>query len=482
MDSGGEHHRQRNGGDEVVDDVLFMTIMAIIQWMNRRNAVVMVVLQAAASMPVFNADSQQCFVLLAGCACHTMAVEWLAMRNMERVMDDETRIWVLQRSGRVWKDLQSVGHRHDKVFVRFCRLPRPLFHDALQRIGPHIQRQTTNWRQPLPAEQKFACALIRWAAGGYYRQSGHGLGIGLMSALRSSKDVVKAIVREYAHVISFPQGRRLEDCLDHFECKGFPRCVGAIDCTHFYIEKHRNERLECYYDRTRQFSIIAQVVCDHECRISYVYVGSPGSVHNSRVLRMSRLCVQGDSGEGVFSGEPTLLRDGTSIAPYLLKDAGFPLLDRLMTPHSTRRDRTPAQVTFDDVHSMARNVIERTFDILKGIWRNFLRRQIDNLKTICCEFMVVCILHNLLTDYKVDLENMMESDDDLEDDDSNDHNRRRRRRPVVPSNARDEEDDADVRVNFRGLTPSQWIRVRLVRHVGHHVRVHGPPDPGLWQA
>ncbi|GBG67177.1 hypothetical protein CBR_g84841 [Chara braunii] len=222
MDNGGAHHRQRNGGDEVVDDVLFMTVTAIIQWMNKRNAVVMVVLQAAASMPVFNANSQQCFVLLAGCVCHTMAVQWLAMRNMERVMDHGRRIWVFERSGGVWKDLQRVGNRHDKVFVRFCRLPRPLFHEVLQLIGPHIQRQTTNWRQPLPAEQKFACALIRWATGGCYRQSGHGLGIGLMSALRSNKDVAEAIVREYAHVISFPQGRRLEDCLDHFEHKGFP--------------------------------------------------------------------------------------------------------------------------------------------------------------------------------------------------------------------------------------------------------------------
>ncbi|GBG84158.1 hypothetical protein CBR_g38132 [Chara braunii] len=242
--------RQRNGGEEVDDDVLFITITAIMQWM----------LQAAAPMPIFNVDLQRCLVLLAGCVCHGMVVNWLAMRNMERVMDNGRRIWVLERSGGVKKDLQCVGHHHDKVFIRFCRLPRPLFHEVLQYIGQLIQRQTTNWRQPLSAEHKFACALIRWATGGYYRQSGHGLGMGLMSVLRSNKDVAETIIREYPHVISFPQGRRLEDCMNHFERKGFPGCVGAIDCTHLYIEKPRNKRSECYFDRTKQLSVVAQVV------------------------------------------------------------------------------------------------------------------------------------------------------------------------------------------------------------------------------
>ncbi|GBG85441.1 hypothetical protein CBR_g40083 [Chara braunii] len=192
-------------------------------WMNRRNVAAMAVLQAAAALPGDVPAVCSALFLLTGALLHSMSLTCLVATAFERQMDSRRWIWVLARSAGVWDDLQKVGGSHEKVFQRFCRLPRPLFNDILYRIGPHIQRQATNWRQPAPAGQKFACALIRWVTGGFYRQTTHGLGMGLASALRSNEDVADALITEYGHLLQFPTGDKLQESLDGFERKGFTR-------------------------------------------------------------------------------------------------------------------------------------------------------------------------------------------------------------------------------------------------------------------
>ncbi|GBG71125.1 hypothetical protein CBR_g8426 [Chara braunii] len=385
------------------DDSMFLLVYILLQWMNHRNVVAMVVIEATAAVPTSVPGMSNALLLLAGAAMHGMSLASTVFAVVGRRMDDRRRIWVLQRSGGVWEDLQRVGGRHEKVFQRFCRLSRPLFEEVLARIAPHIQRQETNWRQPVPVAQKFACALMRWASGVFYRQSAHSLGIGLASALRSNEDVTDALINEYGHLLQFPTDQRLQDTIDAFERKGFPGCVGAIDCTHVYIEKPRNERGECYYDRTGQFSIVAQVVCDHECRITSAFVGSPGSVNGSRVLRVSPVYRQAQGGTGVFATGSEVLRDGWRGGRYLLGDAGNPQLPWLMTPVGGS-NKTPTEQVYDDCHTSARSCIERTFGRLKKVWRNFMRRQIVNMKTLRKEFMAICILHNIMVDSNVEID------------------------------------------------------------------------------
>lgn len=60
-----------------------------------------------------------------------------------------------------------------------------------------------------------------------------------------------------------------------------------------------------------------QVVCDHNMQIRDVYVGYPGSVHDSRVFRISPL-------------SQTLQEKCQDL--YILGDSGYPLLPNLLTP------------------------------------------------------------------------------------------------------------------------------------------------------
>ncbi|GBG90026.1 hypothetical protein CBR_g50119 [Chara braunii] len=351
------------------DDTMFLMVFVLLQCMNRRNAAAMAVRQAAAAMPTCLLGLSSTLLHLTGAVMHSMSLAGVLGSVFIRRVDGRRHVWELERTGGVWKDLQREGGRHEKVFQQFCRLPRPLFNEILARIAPHIQRQMTNWRQPVPAAQKFACALIRGATGGYYRQLAHGLGLGLASALRSNIDVADAVIREYGHLLQFPTGQKLQDTLDAFERKGFPGCVGAIDCTHVYIEKPAGQRGECFYDRTGQFSVVAQAVCDHECRIQSVFV----------------------------------LRGGRTIGRYLLRDTGYPQLPLIMTPVGGNCRNADEQV-YDDCHTSAKWCIERTFGRLKVVWRNFIRTQIGNMKTLRKEFMAICILHNLIVQHRVQVD------------------------------------------------------------------------------
>ncbi|GBG68435.1 hypothetical protein CBR_g2979 [Chara braunii] len=318
---------------------------------------------------------------------------------------------------------------------------------------------------------------VIWATGGYYQQTSHGMGMGLASALRSNEDVADALIKEYGHLIRFPEGRRLQEVMDAFERKGFPGCVGAIDGRHLYIEKPKNERAECYYDRTRQLSLVAQVVCDHECRIQDVFVGCPGSVHDSRAVRISHPYKDVQDGRGIFHGGTSFLHDGTPVCRYVLGDAGYPLLPWLMTPVGGD-ERTPQEVNFDDCHTSARSCIERTFTLLKGVWRNFLRRQIGNVKTIMKEFMAVCILHNIMVDMRIDVDlDDLDSDDD--DDQASCGNFRCRRRPRVQQAV--QQPLRNRRDGTYGTAEGRVAKARLIARVNHHVRVHGRPPANPWR-
>ncbi|GBG81348.1 hypothetical protein CBR_g32021 [Chara braunii] len=417
------------------DNEMFIVLFVIMQWINRRNVAAMGVLQAAATVSLFGSEISSVLFHLAGAVMHSVSLASCIPDELGARLDRRRRIWVIERSGGLWKDLQRVGVEHDKVFKRFCRLPRPVFNDVLARIGPHIQRQTTNWRQHVPVGQKFACALIRWATGGFYRQTAHGLGLGLCSGLRSNEDVADALIREYGNIISFPTGGRMEEVLVAFERKGFPGCMRAIDDTHIYLEKPKNERSECY----------------------------------GAVLRASP--------SGVRPRMPHI--DGRYVGRYVLGDEGYPLLSWIMIPVGNKEGgRMAAEVTYDDCHTSARSCIERTFGRLKSVWRHFIRRQIGNMKTLLKEFMAISILHNIMVDARVIIDPDLLSDDS-DDDRSDAESQPRRRRRVHAGGQPPQPPPPEEDPTYGGQLAGE-IRESLISHVSNHARVHGGPPPNPW--
>ncbi|KAL3970593.1 ryanodine receptor 1 [Sarotherodon galilaeus] len=71
--------------------------------------------------------------------------------------------------------------------------------------------------------------------------------------------------------------------------RAFLKAAGAIDGCHVCIKPPSGHDGQCYRNRKLFLSVILQVVCGHQVCFIDTYVGWPGSVHDSRVLRNSPL-------------------------------------------------------------------------------------------------------------------------------------------------------------------------------------------------
>lgn len=83
----------------------------------------------------------------------------------------------------------------------------------------------------------------------------------------------------------------------------------------------------------------------------------PGSVHDSRILKNSKLY------EKFREGELPSLPNG-----IILGDSGYPLLEWLLLPFVEHPVMTEAQKLYNKAHKSARAVIDRIIGILKRRW------------------------------------------------------------------------------------------------------------------
>ncbi|XP_041826002.1 putative nuclease HARBI1 [Melanotaenia boesemani] len=133
--------------------------------------------------------------------------------------------------------------------------------------------------------------------------------------------VAETILALRRRVINFPSLDGLAEFSAGFQKLGgsaaFRKVVGSIDGCHVRI-KPPGENAECYFNRKLFHSIQFQAVCDHRGRFLDIFVGYPGSVHDSRVLKNSPLYTQhlyppngfiiiGDGGYPCLSQPITLL-------------------------------------------------------------------------------------------------------------------------------------------------------------------------------
>lgn len=126
-----------------------------------------------------------------------------------------------------------------------------------------------------------------------------------------------------------------------------------------------------------------QVVCDHQRKIRDVFIGYPGSVHDSRVFRASPLMESLEEKCGQY---------------YLLGDSGYPCLKHLLTPFRNTGNLGHFQNNFNVKLSQSRYVIEHCFGLLKQKFRQLYHLKLRNIND-CVNFIrACCVLHNIAID------------------------------------------------------------------------------------
>lgn len=174
--------------------------------------------------------------------------------------------------------------------------------------------------------------------------------------------------------------RNSSDC--YFNKWHFPGAFASIDGTHIEI-KEPLEHKERYYNRKQYTSIILQAVCDEKMQFLDVHIGSPGSMHDARVLRTSSLFSTMES-----LSIPTDL--------HILGDSAYPLSMWLLTPFRDNGHLTNNQRRYNIVHSKARCVIEHAFAQLKGKFRRLKYLDMSNMEYIVNVILACCVLHNFI--------------------------------------------------------------------------------------
>ncbi|GBG61352.1 hypothetical protein CBR_g20385 [Chara braunii] len=276
------------------------------------------------------------------------------------------RWWVKRRTGGVWEDLRPADDAAEGYFRDELHMSPRVFYEIVVNLSPILQRCVTFYREPLQPDHIVAYVLYRWATDETYKSSTCSFGIG-----------------------------RASD-------KGFPNCHGCIDCTHIYVDKPANTPGEDYMDRKRRFSVQAQVVVDLDLRVLDVFVGYPGSCHDIRILHLSSLWSLAQSGE-LFTGLPVMLPFQVLTNGYPLGDNGYPPSEWIVVPYSGLA-KYASEFRFDNKQKTARGAVERAFGRLKCMWRLFLRTHKTNMDTLPQQFVAVCILHNILIDVGIPLD------------------------------------------------------------------------------
>lgn len=121
-------------------------------------------------------------------------------------------------------------------------------------------------------------------------------------------------------------------------------------------------------------------MCDHNRKIIDVFIGYPGSVHDSRVFRNSALKNNLEEKCGRY---------------FLLGDSGYPLQANLLTPYNDRGNLSRRQQNFNLKLARNRYVIEHCFGILKQKFHQLYHIKLRGVRHIVHFIRAACVLHNI---------------------------------------------------------------------------------------
>ena len=325
------------------------------------------------------------------------------------------RPWVWPRPQN-WFRVLLRDHSLDVLWKEHFRVTLPTFEYICNLVRPDLQKQQTRMRTPISVEERVGLALWRIATGNSFRTCGLQFGYGKSTAKCICEEFEKALARKKDQFIQFPVTREdIQNSIDEFEEKyGIPQIVGAIDGCHIEINAPPRNR-EDYYNRKQHYSVVLQGIVDSNLKFLHASVGYPGSIHDSRVLRLSGIYDQAES-EQILSAP---IRDlgGTNIRPLIVGDSAYPLSSWLIKPYQDRGHLPRDERKFNVKLSALRSVVERAFGMLKGRWRIVMKKIEQKVPNVTKATIAACVLHNIC----ISLNDEYDGDEsDSDGDDSSD--------------------------------------------------------------
>lgn len=279
------------------------------------------------------------------------------------------------------------------------RMSRETFKMVCDELRPHIERQTTVFRQAISVEARVAMTIWRLATNVEYRTIASLFGVGRSTVGEIVLDTCDAIANHlltrYVCVPSDPAD--LHDIVDGFRlCWGFPQTIGAIDGTHVPILRPKESAAD-YFNRKSFYSVIMQALVDYRGLFMDINIGWPGKVHDARVFANSSLYRKANN--GTLLPNWTCKMGSTDVPLVILGDPAYPLLSWLMKPYLENPTTTAKERLFNYRQSRGRMVVENAFGRLKGRWRCLMKRLDTNVCNVSNIVASCVVLHNICEMY-----------------------------------------------------------------------------------
>lgn len=109
-------------------------------------------------------------------------------------------------------------------------------------------------------------------------------------------------------------------------------------------------------------------------RVTYINIGSPGRVHDSRIFEESKLKEQHETNQLFY--QKCKVINGIKVPCLLLGDSAFRLRKYVMKPYPFVPNMDPVHRHFNYLLSKARRVIENVFGHIIARWRILNKRKL----------------------------------------------------------------------------------------------------------
>lgn len=236
------------------------------------------------------------------------------IREINRILcsseEDEEGIEPPGRVRRSYRMLarSTVDEYDDVDFRRYFRLSKNAFWYVHSLVRVAVEGDLRRSRE-LTAENKLLASLRMLACGNFQQTAADYAGVSQPTVCRILPIVCDAILQHLPTFIRMPQteNERLAKAAAFAQIADFPRCIGAIDCTHVKVASPGGEISENFRNRHGYFSINVQTISDADLRIMNVIARWPGAAHDATIFNNCEVRQQLERGE---YGDYVIVADG----------------------------------------------------------------------------------------------------------------------------------------------------------------------------
>lgn len=288
----------------------------------------------------------------------------------------------------------------DVDFVRRFRVPRVVFwriyNDIKHEPWWEQRPNATGLLQSHPL-QKLVGAFRVLAYGESPDRTDEYVRLSKSTVSIAVKRLVAFILRKYqSEYLRAPTNDDLQRIMRRNAERGFPGCIGSLDCSHWEWRNCPTAHAGMYQDRSGKRTIVLETVCDEDMWIWHIYAGAPGSNNDLNVLAHSPLMRKVTQGVWPPRGLSFFVGGTLFRMPYYLVDGIYPRYALLVSPHALPAN--DQERTFNRLQEALRKDVERLYAVLTARFHVALYpARSMSVSYLVCIAKAIAILHNMVT-------------------------------------------------------------------------------------